>query len=207
MTDSQQTRGRPVNEQARLARRQMILAGARHCIVESGIHAASISEIAARSKVSTANIYQYFDNKDALIFALIRVAVEADLTLIRRVGQTGLRPVALREILAPFFQTEVGRTAAVLNCEFASEAARNPQVARMLEDNEAKSFKAISDAITAAQRDGLIPKDVQPDLAAEQFGLLFDGIASRLVRPGADGTALLDLLISHFIQLLKIPHP
>lgn len=208
MSDSEhQLRGRPINERARVERRQQILAGARACIVEAGFHAASMSDIAARAGVSTANIYQYFANKDALIVALIQAGIEADIALIRRVSQTGMRPDALRKTLSPFFLTEIGHTAAVLNCEFASEAARNPLVARMLSDNEAAAFIGISDAIRAGQISGQVPPSVDPDLAAQQFAFIFDGLAGQLVRPGADGAALLERLVLHIIKLLHIPHP
>lgn len=208
MSDSDhQLRGRPVNEAVRVERRQQILAGARACIVEAGIHAASMSDIAARAGVSTANIYQYFSNKDALIVALIQAGIEADIALIRRVSQTGMRPDALRKTLSPFFLTEIGRTAAVLACEFSSEAARNPLVARMLSDNEASAFIGISEAIRAAQMSGQVSTGVDPDLAAEQFAFIFDGLACQLVRPGADGAALLERLIMHINTLLHFSHP
>lgn len=61
-----------------------------------------MSEIAVQAGVSTANIYQYFSNKDALIVALIQEGIEADMMLIRRVGRTGMRPDALRKTLSPF---------------------------------------------------------------------------------------------------------
>lgn len=166
-----------------------------------------MSEIAVQAGVSTANIYQYFSNKDALIVALIQEGIEADMMLIRRVGRTGMRPDALRKTLSPFFLTEMGRTAAVLNLEFASEAARNPLVARMVSDNETAAFAGISEAIKAAQDSGQVPAEVDPELVAQQFAFIFDGLAGQLVRQGADGSALLERLIRHTIKLLHISHP
>jgi AcrR family transcriptional regulator len=197
-------RGRPVNEQARIERRQVILAGARECIIRSGFHAASMSEIAASAGVSTANIYQYFDSKDSLIVALIRLGIEADLALIRRVGLSGLHPDAVREVLAPYFLTEVGRSAAVLHCEFAAEAARNRLVAQMLAEAETAALSAMHNAISAAQGKGRVPAEVDASLAAEQFSFVFDGVSRQLVRPGADGRALLDATMLHFTTLLKL---
>lgn len=101
----------------------------------------------------------------------------------------------------------MGRTAAVLNLEFASEAARNPLVARMVSDNETAAFAGISEAIKAAQDSGQVPAEVDPELVAQQFAFIFDGLAGQLVRQGADGSALLERLIRHTIKLLHISHP
>jgi hypothetical protein len=51
----------------------------------------SVSEIATAAGVSNANIYQYFENKEALIIALIEEEVRHDLTLVHKLSGSKLR--------------------------------------------------------------------------------------------------------------------
>jgi TetR/AcrR family transcriptional regulator, repressor for uid operon len=174
-------RGRPVNEEARLERMQKILAGARACFVRSGFHASSIAEISAAAGVSTANIYQYYPNKDTLILALIEEDLEVDLQLIGRIGRTNFSSRAIQQILEPFIYSESGRAIAALRAEIISEAARNPTVMAMVASNDAKSIAAIARAIEQAKTNGLVGKSVDSDTVAEQMGLMFEAILRQIL--------------------------
>ena len=203
-SDNPSARGRPVNEHARMERRQLILTGARACFIQRGFHASSISEIATAAGVSNANIYQYFENKDALILALIDEDMKSDLALIHRISASPLRRDDLRHILAPLFRTEEGRNLAILRCEFASEAARNPVVGRLAARSETLGLQAMQWGIRVAQANGTVPEAIDAETTAPVLAYLFDGLLRQRTYPDSDGEALLDALVGHFANILQI---
>jgi AcrR family transcriptional regulator len=56
--------------------KQAILAGARALIVEKGVHALSLREVARRTGYSPASLYEYFSGKDDLVAAVAAEALE-----------------------------------------------------------------------------------------------------------------------------------
>ena len=67
------TKNAPVNkaeERAELQRHR-ILDAAQHCFIEHGFHAASMASIAETAGMSAGLIYRYFENKNAIILAII----------------------------------------------------------------------------------------------------------------------------------------
>ncbi len=58
------------NEEIRIEKRQQILDAALKLFADSGFHATSISKIAKEAGVSKGNMYNYFDSKEALLYAI-----------------------------------------------------------------------------------------------------------------------------------------
>ena len=140
----QRTLGRPINSEARAQRRAQILDGARACFLRKGFHAATTAEISAEAGVSVANIYQYFPAKDDLVKALIEDDLAEDLALVRVVEEAG----SLREGLETIGVLLAAEPAYVeqtrLKLEIVAEAARNPVIAAVVEDADAKMVKAMA---------------------------------------------------------------
>ncbi|HNF78311.1 MAG TPA: helix-turn-helix domain-containing protein, partial [Thauera aminoaromatica] len=63
------------------ARRQQILAAAAQCFREHGFHGASIARISKIAGMSAGHIYHYFENKEAIIAAIVAQDLETLLTL------------------------------------------------------------------------------------------------------------------------------
>jgi AcrR family transcriptional regulator len=204
VTDSSSsTRGRPVNEAARADRTAQILAGARRCFIEHGFHASAVTKISETAGVSVANIYQYFPNKDALIEALIQEDIERELEFIRLIEMSGLSTDAMRPILAPYFETGIGREVAILASEMVSEASRNPKIAMMQAVALDQAKAAIARAVEREQRAGRINCAVSPDCAASMICLIFDSMTRRLIYTPTPGHELLDELLKHFDFILN----
>lgn len=53
-----------------------ILAAARHCFAESSVAATTIDQVASGAGVSRRTVYRYFDNKDAIVQALVEEQAE-----------------------------------------------------------------------------------------------------------------------------------
>ena len=61
------------------ARRQIILDAAIDVIVEQGFQRTTIKQIARKAGVADGTIYNYFKNKDAILFAIVERLTEAEL--------------------------------------------------------------------------------------------------------------------------------
>ena len=61
-----------------------ILAAAKQCYTQSGVSSATIDEIADRAGVSRRTVYRYFDNKEAIILAVVEEQAEPFFDLMRK---------------------------------------------------------------------------------------------------------------------------
>lgn len=194
------SRGRPVNAQARNDRMHQILDGARLCFVERGFHASSIAQISAAAGVSTANIYQYYPSKDALVVALIEEDLRRHLEMVYRLIATDFRRESVRAAFSDLFTTEEGHKIAVLRAEIASEASRNPEAAALLQASEATLLQAFLRGVRSAQEAGRVPTGIEAAAAVERISLTFEGVMRLYVFSPDKGEQLLDQLCRQIAQ-------
>jgi len=171
------------------AQRQRILDAAQRCFIARGFHAGSISDIAAEAEISQGLMYRYFQNKRALILALIQRQLAHDEEAI------GHMPVAadLVDGLLRCYQlwargeTLETRGNAIANvalyAEITAEAHRDPVVAEVLRRHD----RLTSAAITAWLRQhdiarGRTPVDADLERRTLLMRLLVEGLAMRAVR-------------------------
>lgn len=77
------------------AKRDAVLAAARDVVAAGGFAGASVAAIAERSGVSVGSVYSYFDNREALLAEVFRVAAEEEFARVARaVGAAGGDPAA-----------------------------------------------------------------------------------------------------------------
>lgn len=113
-------------------RRAQIIDAARICVRDDGFHAASISRISATAAMSAGHIYKYFENKEAIMTALIEHDMDEFMLLIAQVHPSSDQNI---ESLIESFATKLpailqgDRTALWL--EIQAEAGRNPRVKEM----------------------------------------------------------------------------
>jgi len=114
-------------------RRAQVIAAATTCFTREGFHAASMASIAAEATMSVGQIYRYFENKEAVIEALVAEKLE---NLASRLAQANARsPDPLEQLLevARHRADDIDQSKrAALLLEFLAEAARNPRIAAML---------------------------------------------------------------------------
>lgn len=115
------------------AQRERILAAARTCFVKSGFHAASMATIADTAGMSPGLIYRYFQNKNAIILAIIEEQLEAARI---RIGQ--LHPsIDLAASIAGSFNEPCEKDRSSLNAalflEMSAEATRDPEIGAALQ--------------------------------------------------------------------------
>jgi AcrR family transcriptional regulator len=72
VSDEARTRRRPaVSDDAKLQRRDEIMAAAKKVFARSGFHATTIADIAKEADLAYGSVYQYFDSKDDLFHTLM----------------------------------------------------------------------------------------------------------------------------------------
>jgi|TARA_R110002020_G_scaffold223900_1_gene433206 TetR/AcrR family transcriptional regulator, repressor for uid operon len=186
----------PVNETAKLsrraeARRTQILDAAAICFVEQGFHGAGMARIAEQAGMSAGHIYHYFENKDAIIEAL--VDRESELHSEKMLGFHAIpRDQLLHELVERAdegVRTQTDPFQSALNLEIIAEAQRNPLIAEKLRANDTETRLAFQQLL--GEKLGL--SDVEGRV--ELMFTLFGGLPIRILRnPDLDREALLNYL-------------
>jgi AcrR family transcriptional regulator len=197
-----QPQGDPSPTSARAeAQRERILAAAQKCFIESGFHAASMANIAETAGMSAGLMYRYFENKNAIVLAIIdRQLRDAHESLSRQNPASDLAA----DLLA-LFRGWQARDPAVMNAalylEMSAEGTRDPQVAAAVRAADAQLHEELKAWIARPRdRGGL---GLSADRAAARAVMLQSfvrGLAVHAVRnPGLD-PALVRRAIDDFVQ-------
>ncbi|HEX2529797.1 MAG TPA: TetR/AcrR family transcriptional regulator [Geminicoccus sp.] len=168
------------------ARRQQVLKGATDCFCRHGFHSASMAEIARSAGMSVGHIYHYFENKEAIIAAIVQnnqAEILATMDMIERCQ----RP--LSEALIEAVGTGVDKCMAhqdtALMIEVLAEAARNPKVAAVLQASDSVLRARMGEMLRKAAKPGTDLSDGRLEGHVETLFTLFQGISVRAIRnPG-----------------------
>ena len=198
MVDEAQN-GRPSVE----SRRQQILDAACDRVRQSGFHGASMAEIAKAAGLSVGQIYRYFENKEAIIAAI----VAQDLAEMREKfaeleSQPGTLLDALEEHLPDALDKCFDPRRSALMVEVWAEAARNPKVAAIVRAADEQERGLALTLLGRSRKPEWSDADFQAH--CETIGLLFDGLIIRAVNhPDLDRKALTAVLRSTMRHLLS----
>jgi AcrR family transcriptional regulator len=182
-----------VDEGSRAAvRRTQILDAATQCFRTCGFHGASIARISRLAGMSTGHIYHYFANKEAIIAAIVQrdleriVTVWAELRASRDVRETMIA------LSAEGVGDHLDADAAKLRLEIITEAARNPEVARIVHAADCCCMASLIETLRIArQMSGMHDDDATLTSMAEVLAAIFEGLSIRTIRnPGLDREAL-----------------
>ncbi len=191
--------GAPVSLQneAREARHRLrqdeIIIAARHCFRQHGFHAASMAQLATEAQLSVGQIYRYFTSKDAIIQEIVKRIIDS------RVQEmlTTSSNIHLAEILA--WRQVQDEDDEALMLEVAAEAARNPKVAKMMNDADERMF---SHACQKVAR-------LHPEFSAERIrasveilAVMVEGTSYRRLTPQKASPERLYILYQHINDLL-----
>ncbi|HEX8602226.1 MAG TPA: TetR/AcrR family transcriptional regulator [Pseudoduganella sp.] len=180
-------------EKARHRRRQVLDAAAA-CFGRSGFHGASMAEISKAAGMSAGHIYNYFDNKDAIIAAFVEENVERVSALLRGFELKDDPLQALLDEVPRSVRDDLDPQTWILPLEITAEASRNPKVAAVARDADRRTcqlFRAILKA--GRQRHGLAVDDVLLDGRMNVIIAMFQGLPVRAVHnPGMDPDMLTD---------------
>jgi AcrR family transcriptional regulator len=125
---------RPHNDDPQAAVRVDILQSAAALFRRRGYHGASVEEIAASLQMKKGNLYYYFKNQEAILFACHQYSLDRLMETLVSVEESDAPPdEKLRELIAAFVHTildELQGTALFLDLEALSPAHRKAVVAR-----------------------------------------------------------------------------
>jgi AcrR family transcriptional regulator len=175
-------------------RRRQIVDAASTCVRRAGFHGASMADIAHAAGLSVGQIYRYFENKEAIVVAIVARDAAAMRDKFSELQSSGGPPLfAIIEGCSQAVEDRYDRARSALVLEVLAEAARNPRVAAILQDADTKERDLLHDVL----RQILPPNCSERGVAArgEVLRMLFEGMTIRGVsNPAADRAGIGEVL-------------
>jgi AcrR family transcriptional regulator len=165
------------------ARRQQVLSAATDCFCRHGFHSASMAEIAKTAGMSVGHIYHYFQNKNAIIAAIVEANQDEVLSMLDTIEQRdGPLLDALVEAVGTGVDKCLNRRETALMVEVLAEAARNPEVAAVLQASDAVLRTRMREMLRKAAKPGVHLSDERLEGQVEAIFALFQGVSIRAIR-------------------------
>lgn len=189
------------------ARRAQILAAASDCFRAHGFHGASISQISKSAGMSAGHIYHYFENKEAIIAAIVAHDLDELLTLSATWRAADDILEAMIDGVVEGVKENLERGKAVLKLEILAEASRNPEIAVIVRNASKCCNENITDILRLARgAKGLSTDDETITNMVEILATLFEGVLARSVRnPDLDADQFADAFQSVVRSLIAGP--
>lgn len=183
------------------ARRAQILSAAMDCFRTHGFHGASIAQISKSAGMSAGHIYHYFENKEAIIAAIVTRDLDRMLTLTAELRAAGDVLEALVGRAADGVIDNLDPQTAGLELEILAEAARNPDVARVVRTADQCCIGSLAETLRILRRaNGLSDDDATITAMTEMIAVMFEGLHARAIRnPALDR----DTLVALFVRMLR----
>ncbi len=165
------------------ARRAQILAAASDCFRAHGFHGASISQISKSAGMSAGHIYHYFENKEAIIAAIVAHDLDWLLTLSATWRAADDILEAMIGGVAEGVKRNLDSGEAGLKLEILAESSRNPEVAAVVQNAGKRCNENISEIVRLARAaKGLSSDDATISTIVDILGTMFEGVLARGVR-------------------------
>lgn len=187
-------------------RRHQVLDAAAICFRNHGFHGASMAQISKTAGMSPGHIYHYFDNKEAIIAAIVERDME------EMMEWTGQIFYSSDDILQSMLDgVECGVEAntdpecAALMLEIMAESARNPQIAATVKQCNQIARQRLIDVLVKemAQRGAVSSVDVQ--VKTDLIASMFDGLLMKCIHnPTMDKAALTMLMRKVMLFVLTL---
>ncbi len=161
------------------AQRERILCAALKCFIEHGFHAASMANIAEAAQMSAGLMYRYFENKDAIVLAIVERQLVEKRAAIQQMRSPKDFVHRMLQIFEQWRARDPGSMSVALFLEMSAEATRNPRIAEALHSSDALTREESADLARPQSRG----RRRRPD---RWHGCLARAVAAvRLRGPGA----------------------
>jgi len=178
------------------AQRTRILKAAHQCFADSGFHAASMADISVRAGMSPGLIYRYFENKSAIIQAIVQQQLDLARERVRESCDIDIAQKMVDEFGSATTDDEAKLNPALL-LELSAEATRDPQIAAAVRSFD-HELRGLLVQWLARNAGGSVPEADAPARAL-MLQIIFEGLRVRETRePGLDR----DLLAAALRQCL-----
>lgn len=188
------------------AQRDRILCAALKCFIEHGFHAASMANIAETAQMSAGLMYRYFENKNAIVRAIVARQLQEGHAQIEQLRTSADLAASILQTFRLWLARDPSVMSPALYLEMSAEATRDPQIATVLRESDERIFGALQ-AWMARDRDeqGL---GLAPDIAARRARLLmqvWSGLAVTAARNPEQNPAEMHAVIENFVSRLVLP--
>ncbi|MET0183581.1 MAG: TetR/AcrR family transcriptional regulator [Caulobacterales bacterium] len=181
-------------------RRAQVLAAAATCFNRDGFHGASMASIAHEAHLSVGQIYRYFENKEAIIVAIVEQSLAEWSQRMADVRAKGDLVEEMLEVARYHVDKVEGREQAALSLEFFAEAARNPRIGEIVRVMDRAMRAHLRDILlrnASGEQDGV-------EARIDMIFMLVDGWSVRAVKnPGLNKEEYLSALRPLFEILLS----
>lgn len=185
---------------------ERILEASRRCFVEHGFHNASMAMISETAGMSPGLIYRYFENKNAIILAIVEAQLEVVKSRISEVRTAGDLAAALVEYFEPHDDDARNDSVnAPLFLDISAEATRDPEIGKVVHHVDEVVRAATADWFHRSPEEGGhgFPLEEAKNRALALI-LLVDGLKARKARePDLDRQRLrnaIDLMVAAVTQ-------
>lgn len=202
MQQQDSSRGEMPHSARAEARRAQVLQAALACFREHGFHGASIARICKVSGMSPGHIYHYFRNKEEIIAAIVEQDVARILDFHDRMRSTDDLAGTMRECVAEGVRDTLDAGAAALKLEILAEAARNPQIAKLVQAADRRLRISLIETLRSV---GVRRDDEEMNDCVDTLCAMFDGLMTRGVRnPDLDVAAVTRRYQQRVLELLGV---
>ena len=186
------------------ARRDAILAAARHCFARKGFHQTSTAAICAQAGMSPGNLFHYFPSKQAIIAAIVDQEGAETAAYFAQLQGSADAYGALLAFMDAVLALAADGDVASLALDIAAEALRDPDIAARVGRNDATLRAGVQALLESAAARGQVDAVLDPAQTAGWIAALVDGIFSRVAvdphyAPLAQ-RASLHLLLARFLR-------
>jgi TetR/AcrR family transcriptional regulator, repressor for uid operon len=184
-------------------KRAEILAAAESCFARGGFHGATIAEICDEARISPGHLYHYFTSKEAIIGTIARAGLDYAQARFAELAEDQDPILALVRELERLKGLNRSAKSGVL-LEVLAEAARNPEIGRILQDTSEAMRRLLAAFLRRGQAHGQIDPDLDADMAAALLISLIDSAKTLQIRaPNIDpkgSAAVLEKMITRFLS-------
>ncbi|MGI9246793.1 MAG: TetR/AcrR family transcriptional regulator, partial [Steroidobacteraceae bacterium] len=177
------------------------LSAALKCFIGHGFHAASMASIAEEAGMSAGLIYRYFENKHAIVLAIVERQLEEKREMILKLQSSEQLAADLFRFFDAWSTPQSGAMSVALMLEMSAEATRNPQIAAALTRADELTRSEFREWLARPRaQGGLGLAEAEAKRRGLEVRLVVDGLAVRAAREPRIDRADLKAAIDSLIQ-------
>jgi TetR/AcrR family transcriptional regulator, transcriptional repressor of aconitase len=193
------------------SRRRQIMDAAVTCFARDGFHAATMQDIVAETGLSAGAIYRYFRSKEDIVAAIAAEHHAPEAAALAEAGAGDDLGAALRRLV----RASLGRLADPqeqrwrrVTVQVWGEALRSDRVMRIVRDGLDEPVEILADLFRRGQRDGSIPREIDPAGAARVCVSVFQGLVLQQAwEPQLDVEAYIGAVLALVTGLIRAAGP
>ena len=169
------------DEKSFQAKRHSILEVAIECFIQSGFHGTGMAKICQAVGMSPGALYRYFPSKESMIEAIAEQERTEIAPFLAKLEQAENKAEGLADLMVAIVRMlAADRSYCQLSVEISAEAARNPAIAQLLSDSDARLMQALVTAVEQGQAKGQIDPQLDATVTAQLLMVMMDGSVGRL---------------------------